>query len=107
MQQIPIRPARCRRCTKRFSSRPSARRQLAKTASSIAILPGARRRRKGAMAPDADAGKSTKRADPFSPLTSELLQAGDYHEVYVLSGDRADVTPAVYLHAAPGAVCRP
>ena len=29
------------------------------------------------MAPDADAGKSTKRADPFAPLTSELLPVGD------------------------------
>ena len=43
------------------------------TASSIAISPAARWRRTATMAPDADAGKSSQRADPFAPLTSELL----------------------------------
>ena len=50
------------------------------TASSIAISPAARWRRKASMAPDADAGKSVKRADPFAPLTSEQLVVGDGHE---------------------------
>jgi proline iminopeptidase len=36
------------------------------------------------MAPDADAG-ALKRADPFAPLTSQLLPVGDGHEVYVES----------------------
>src|SRR5712671_6608915 len=107
MRPIPIRPARCRRCTKKSSSRPSAKPQLARTASSIAILPGARWRRKAAMAPDADAGKSTKRADPFAPLTSELLPAGDGHEVYVETVGRTDGIPAVYLHGGPGSGCQP
>ncbi len=59
------------------------------------------------MAPDADAGKSTKRADPFAPLTSELLPVGDDHEVYVESVGRADGIPAVYLHGGPGSGCQP
>jgi proline iminopeptidase len=59
------------------------------------------------MAPDADAGKSSaKRADPFAPLTSELLPVGDGHEVYVESVGRADGTPAVYLHGGPGSGCQ-
>src|SRR5882724_2350947 len=107
MPEIPIRPARCRRCTKKFSSKPSAKQQLARTAFSIAILPGARWRRKAAMAPDADAGKSTKRADPFAPLTSGLLPVGDDHEVYVESVGRADGIPAIYLHGGPGSGCQP
>jgi proline iminopeptidase len=59
------------------------------------------------MAPDADAGKSTKRADPFAPLASELLPVGDGHEVYVESVGRADGIPAVYLHGGPGSGCQP
>src|SRR4051794_27678893 len=107
MPEIPIRPARCRRCTRKFSSRPSVKPQLARTASSIAILPAVRWRRKAAMAPDADAGRSSKRADPFAPLTSELLPVGDGHEVYVESVGRADGIPAVYLHGGPGSGCQP
>src|SRR2546421_9575848 len=107
MPAIPIRPARCRRCTKRFSSRPSAKRPATTTASSIAILPAARWRRKAAMAPDADAGRSSKRADPFAPLTSELLPVGDGHEIYVESVGRADGIGAVYLHGGPGSGCQP
>src|SRR3954452_24320021 len=107
MRQIPIRPARCRRCTIRFSSRPSARRLPSKTASSIEISPAARWRRKTAMAPDADAGRSSKRADPFAPLTSELLPVGDGHEIYVESVGRADGIGAVYLHGGPGSGCQP
>src|SRR3954452_19958527 len=106
MRQIPIRPARCRRCTIRFSSRPSARRLPSKTASSIEISPAARGRRKAAMAPDADAGRSSKRADPFAPLTSEMLAVGDGHDVYVESVGRADGIPAVYLHGGPGSGCQ-
>ena len=59
------------------------------------------------MAPDADAGRSSKRADPFAPLTSELLPVGDGHEVYVESVGRADGIPAVYLHGGPGSGCQP
>jgi proline iminopeptidase len=58
------------------------------------------------MAPDADAGKSSKRADPFSPLTSAMLAVGDGHEVYVESVGRADGIPAVYLHGGPGSGCQ-
>src|SRR2546421_10924259 len=106
MPAIPIRPARCRRCTKRFSSRPSAKRPATTTASSIAILPAARWRRKAAMAPDADAGRSSKRADPFAPLTSEMMTVGDGHDLYVESVGRADGIPAVYLHGGPGSGCQ-
>jgi proline iminopeptidase len=60
------------------------------------------------MAPDAEAGKSAhRRADPFAPLTSELLSVGDGHEVYVESVGRTDGIPAVYLHGGPGSGCQP
>jgi proline iminopeptidase len=59
------------------------------------------------MAPDADAGKSTKRADPFAPLTSEQLAVSDGHEIYVESIGRAGGVPAVYLHGGPGSGCQP
>jgi proline iminopeptidase len=60
------------------------------------------------MAPDADAGKSVNpRADPFAPLTSELLAVGDDHEIHVETVGRADGIPAVYLHGGPGSGCQP
>jgi proline iminopeptidase len=59
------------------------------------------------MAPDADAGTSVKRADPFAPLTSEQLAVGDGHDVYVESIGRAGGVPAVYLHGGPGSGCQP
>jgi proline iminopeptidase len=60
------------------------------------------------MAPDADAGKSAgHRADPFAPLTSQMLPVGDGHELYVETVGRADGIPAVYLHGGPGSGCQP
>jgi proline iminopeptidase len=60
------------------------------------------------MAPDADAGKAGgNRSDPFAPLTSELLPAGDGHEIYVETVGRVDGIPAVYLHGGPGSGCQP
>jgi proline iminopeptidase len=60
------------------------------------------------MAPDADAGKTqARRADPFAPLTSELLPVGDGHEIYVERVGRADGITAVYLHGGPGSGCQP
>jgi proline iminopeptidase len=59
------------------------------------------------MAPDADAAGSTKRADPFAPLSSEMLAVGDGHEIYVENVGRADGIPAVYLHGGPGSGCQP
>lgn len=60
------------------------------------------------MAPDADAGKSiVQRADPFAPLTSELLAVGDDHEIHVESVGRIGGIPAVYLHGGPGSGCQP
>jgi proline iminopeptidase len=59
------------------------------------------------MAPDADAGKSKgNRSDPFAPLTSQLLPAGDGHEIYLETVGRADGVPAVYLHGGPGSGCQ-
>src|SRR5712675_722718 len=108
MPAIPIRPARCRRCMRKFSSWPSPRRQPTTTASSIAISQAAPWRRKATMAPDADAGKSSgHRSDPFAPLTSQLLPAGDGHEIHVETVGRADGIPAVYLHGGPGSGCQP
>ena len=59
------------------------------------------------MAPDADAGKSAKRADPFAPLTSEQLDVGCGHDIYVESVGRLGGMPAVYLHGGPGSGCQP
>jgi proline iminopeptidase len=50
---------------------------------------------------------STPRPDPFAPLTSRWLPAGDGHEIYVESVGRADGIPAVYLHGGPGSGCQP
>src|SRR2546423_5070221 len=91
----------------RYSSRPNRKPQRAKPVSSIAILPAARWRRKASMAPDADAGKASKRADPFAPLTSEQLDVGDGHDIYVESVGRTGGMPAVYLHGGPGSGCQP
>jgi proline iminopeptidase len=59
------------------------------------------------MAPDADAGKSPKRADPFAPLSSEQLVVGCGHDIYVESVGRIGGIPAVYLHGGPGSGCQP
>ena len=59
------------------------------------------------MAPDADAGKSVKRADPFAPLTSEQLVVSDGHDIYVESVGRLGGIAAVYLHGGPGSGCQP
>src|SRR6201988_3455325 len=107
MPAKPIPPARCRRCTSRFSRTPSARPPRIRTASSIAISPAARWRRKASMAPDADASKSVKRADPFAPLTSEQLVVSDGHDIYVESVGREGGIGAVYLHGGPGSGCQP
>src|SRR3977135_601590 len=108
MPAIPIRPARSRRCTSRFSNKPKRKPLRAPTGSSIATSPGERPRRAATMAPDADAGKSsTNRSDPFAPLTSELLPVGNGHEIYVESVGRSDGVPAVYLHGGPGSGCQP
>ncbi|WP_407119998.1 prolyl aminopeptidase [Bradyrhizobium sp. STM 3561] len=59
------------------------------------------------MTPDADAASSIRRADPFAPLTADMLDVGDGHELYVESIGRADGIPAVYLHGGPGSGCQP
>ena len=60
------------------------------------------------MPPDADAGKPVaRRADPFTPLTSELLPVGDGHDIHVESVGREGGIPAVYLHGGPGSGCQP
>src|SRR5437588_12707021 len=105
MRGIPIRPAPSRRCTEKSFIRPSRILRPAKTCSSIAISPAARRRRMAAMAPDVDARRS--RADPFAPLTSGHLAVGDGHEVYVETVGQAEGIPAVYLHGGPGGGCQP
>jgi proline iminopeptidase len=60
------------------------------------------------MAPDADAGKpGGHRADPFAPLTTQLLPVGEGHEIYVETVGCADGIAAVYLHGGPGSGCQP
>src|ERR1700682_661791 len=108
MPAIPVRPARCRRCMRRFSRKQSPRRRLTTTVSSIAILPVVRWRRTATMAPDADAGRSVSpRSDPFAPLPTQLLPVGHSHEIYVETVGRAHGMPAVYLHGGPGSGCQP
>src|SRR6266700_7130215 len=107
MPAIPTRPARCRRCMSRSSSWRNRKPLPTTTVSSIATSPVARWRRAATMPPDADAGKSTgQRADPFAPLTSQLLAVGDGHEIYVETVGRVDGIPAVYLHGGPGSGCQ-
>src|ERR1700730_11424953 len=92
----------------RFSSRPNSRPRPTTSGSSIAISPVARWRRAATMAPDAGAGNAGgNRSDPFAPLTSQLLRAGDGHEICVETVGRADGIPAVYLHGGPGSGCQP
>jgi proline iminopeptidase len=58
--------------------------------------------------PDADTGKPVaQRADPFAPLTSELLPVGNGHDIHVESVGREGGIPAVYLHGGPGSGCQP
>ncbi|MDB5618294.1 prolyl aminopeptidase [Tardiphaga sp.] len=56
---------------------------------------------------DADAGRAAGQVDPFAPLTSEHLDVGNGHEIYVESVGRADGIPALYLHGGPGSGCQP
>src|SRR4029453_4493766 len=105
MPAIPTPPVPSRRCTSRFSIRPSRTPRPARTCSFIATSPAERRRRKVAMAPDVDARRS--RADPFAPLTSEHLAVTDGHEVYVESVGHIGGIAAVYLHGGPGSGCQP
>src|SRR5256885_14738281 len=108
MPPIPIRLARSRRCTSRFSNWRNRKPLVKTTVSSIAILPEVRSRWMGTMAPDADAGKTfAQRSDPFAPLTSQLLPVGDGHEIYVESVGHAGGIPAIYLHGGPGSGCQP
>src|SRR3954470_6711581 len=108
MPATPTRPARCRRCMSRFSKLRKRKPPAASAASSTAISPAARSRRATTMAPDADAGKPRGyRADPFAPLTTQLLPVGDGHEIYVEAVGRANGIAAVYLHGGPGSGCQP
>lgn len=59
------------------------------------------------MGPDADAGTAARRADPFAPLTSDMLDVSDGHELYVESVGREGGIPAIYLHGGPGSGCQP
>ena len=45
--------------------------------------------------------------DHFAPLTSQMLEVGDGHSLYVETVGRADGIPAVYLHGGPGSGCQP
>lgn len=56
------------------------------------------------MAADAPAAVS---GDAFTPLTSEHLDVGDGHSIYVESVGCSDGIPAVYLHGGPGSGCQP
>jgi proline iminopeptidase len=59
------------------------------------------------MPPDAEIGKPTNSSDPFAPLTTEHLDVGDGHSIYIESVGRRDGIAAVYLHGGPGSGCQP
>ncbi|MBR1174931.1 prolyl aminopeptidase [Bradyrhizobium sp. KB893862 SZCCT0404] len=59
------------------------------------------------MAPDSGTATPSRRADPFAPLTSDMLDVGDGHEIYVESVGRPDGIPVIYLHGGPGSGCQP
>src|SRR3954471_20734145 len=104
MPAIPIPPARCRPGMLSFSTWPRLKPARAPTASCIAITRAARWRRTTRMVADSAAPAA---ADLFTPLTSEHLDVGDGHLIYVESVGRADGVPAVYLHGGPGSGCQP
>jgi proline iminopeptidase len=56
------------------------------------------------MAADSPAPVS---GDAFATLTSEHLDVGDGHTIYVESVGCTDGIPAVYLHGGPGSGCQP
>jgi len=58
------------------------------------------------MAPDAEV-RTSSRADPYAPLTSQHLAVGGGHGIYVETVGRAGGIPAVYLHGGPGSGCQP
>ena len=58
------------------------------------------------MGPDAGVAEQGKRADPFAPLTSQLLPVGDGHAIHGETVGRLDGIPAVYLHGGPGSGCQ-
>src|SRR3984885_12050330 len=101
MPATPIRLARSRRTTSGFSRLPPKKRPATTTASSIATSRAGRRRR--IVVPDAGPG----RADPFTPLTSELLEVSNGHSIHVESVGREGGVPTVYLHGGPGSGCQP
>ncbi|MDB5622948.1 MAG: proline iminopeptidase [Devosia sp.] len=41
------------------------------------------------------------------PLTAQMLDVGDGHQLYVETVGRADGLPVVYLHGGPGSGCQP
>lgn len=47
------------------------------------------------------------RSDAFAPLSSQMLDVGDGHALYVESVGRRGGLPAVYLHGGPGSGCQP
>ncbi|MHA6688838.1 prolyl aminopeptidase [Devosia sp. A449] len=55
------------------------------------------------MTPDG----ATATAHSFAPLSSQLLDVGDGHQLYVETIGRADGMPAVFLHGGPGSGCQP
>ena len=59
------------------------------------------------MTPDAGGTQASERADPYAPLTTQMLPVGDGHELYVETVGNPDGMPAVYLHGGPGSGCQP
>lgn len=60
------------------------------------------------MTPDASgATPSGERADPYEPLTTQMLPVGDGHDIYLETVGNANGIAAIYLHGGPGSGCQP
>ncbi|WP_420135838.1 prolyl aminopeptidase [Rhodopseudomonas sp.] len=59
------------------------------------------------MAPEAEREIRPGPNGAAAPLTSQMLEVGDGHALYVEINGNADGSPAVYLHGGPGSGCQP
>lgn len=59
------------------------------------------------MAPEAEREIRPAPSTAAAPLTSQMLDVGDGHLVYVETSGNPEGIPAVYLHGGPGSGCQP
>ncbi|KPF96459.1 proline iminopeptidase [Rhodopseudomonas sp. AAP120] len=59
------------------------------------------------MTPEAEREIRPGPTSAAQPLTSQMLDVGDGHALYVETSGNADGSPAIYLHGGPGSGCQP